>query len=421
MVVVVVSNYLTRYWDILMILVISLHSEKWVVPLDPSSYALRLFRPGPGEIQSARTYQDFIRVRNQSKSIEAGKIFLVAQIPIPKDSTTIQYHAGRACFFHPWKEPNVIVYDFSQGKKPAKYKYKCSEGSVIVSAALGGGNRSGTLLVYCEFISPSRLRAVCYPLRAGNKLWTNHFTASSQLSYTDQILMKTNGTVTVIAVQNKLLVWKHEGKCLAERELVNQLKGSTNGLLCLSETKIYHITWTGEEKLCVDIYILRDLTYICGHQLKVPNPVRHVFGTFTNNKLYFTIASSLLSGVCSAWRLYCVDDNCPALIDQIEDFPTLDRVLHSRVVFYPHQGSTYVVGQTDFSKQPPTSFLEVYRRGASKGKMLKKQNGYLPRLELEGDSSTWNPLQGDNEYLTWQTTGKLKVFKFVTDQEEEED
>ena len=145
--------------------------------------------------------------------------------------------------------------------------------------------------------------------------------------------------------------------------------------------------------------------------------------------------------------LFSIDDKHPNEIIRGRDFPQIPGPgTQFRMVYYPYQGVTYNVCQSDFRSGNPVSYL-MSMDWTRKYKHINGQGGFLGRMAASGyeilwsaqgkelllgqfdlywldvhirECSTWLPLQSDNEFLVWCATGRMKVYRFQYDQNDED-
>lgn len=157
------------------------------------------------------------------------------------------------------------------------------------------------------------------------------------------------------------------------------------GNVYLSESKVYLLAWDPLGPPWITVFAIHNLEPLHGFPLGVEN-IQQASGIYTDEKLYLALASPKSGSgdnFFSTWKLFCLYDKSPNRVEEIHDFPKFDSISHSRLVYYPHQKTTYVVWQTDFRQRDARSWLGFANSSTKEIKCLRPQLGYLGRLLLE--------------------------------------
>ena len=157
------------------------------------------------------------------------------------------------------------------------------------------------------------------------------------------------------------------------------------GNVYLSESKVYLLAWDPLGPPWITVFAIHNLEPLHGFHLGVEN-IQQASGIYTDEKLYLALASPTSGSgdnFFSTWKLFCLYDKSPNRVEEIHDFPKFDNISHSRLVYYPHQKTTYVVWQTDFRQRDARSWLGFANSSTKEIKYLRPQLGYLGRLLLE--------------------------------------
>ena len=158
-----------------------------------------------------------------------------------------------------------------------------------------------------------------------------------------------------------------------------------SGNVYLSESKVYLLAWGPSGPPWITVFSIHSLEPLHEFPLGVEN-IQQVSGTYTDDKLYIALASPKSGSgdnFFSTWKLFCLDDRSPNRAEEVHDFPRFDDISHSRLVYYPHHKTTYVVWQTDFRHRDAKSWLGYVNSSTKEMRYLSPQLGYLGRLLLE--------------------------------------
>ncbi|KAF8420076.1 hypothetical protein EV426DRAFT_255726 [Tirmania nivea] len=386
-------------------------------------------RPVPGDTQTTRTFEDLKRTVKQDKAIKEGRLSLVTQLDVPVHVPRVRYHSGYLCFNQElsgtsqskgkskYRDSHEIwVYNFRQGKEdPAVFP--CSTESKLLSVTLGGGAGNGVHLVYCEVDENLHASISCYFLPSCKKKWQTTFPPHLVLSGIDRLIIQTNGLLTVVAVKDRIIAWDEKGRHIRDIVLLPEqanFQAKKGGRLYLSNNHIYLATWGAGEATTITAYCNRTFKLVMNHHLGISGSVVQVSGLFLSGKLYLAVACAL-SGLCSTWSSFSVDDKCPSTIKPVENFPKLNERSNANIVWYPHHERVYIISHSNFQHRNPTSNLSIVNISIGVEKRLTEEQGYLSDLVIDGDCSTSPPLQGDNEFMILCTKGKMKVYRFDYD------
>jgi len=118
-------------------------------------------------------------------------------------------------------------------------------------------------------------------------------------------------------------------------------------------------------------------------ELGISGSVVQVSGLFLGGKLYLAV-SCALSELCSTWRSFCVDDNCPSTVMPVENFPELNQWSNANIVYYPHHERAYIISHSSFQHFNPTNNLSAVNTSTGEENLLTERQGYLSDLMVDG-------------------------------------